>query len=123
MTDLNTTLDKGIDKLLSYQQYYRRQEMDHPDETKYTVYLHTIDMCFSFLARMVPKQYLALDDEGIPVADAKKICQKADIVIQEFQNLRKDVLYHDFWDVLMIMQELLVEWNARLKKEVQEGRR
>ena len=44
-------------------------------------------------------------------------------MIQEFQNLRKDVLYHDFWDVLMIMQELLVEWNARLKKEVQEGRR
>ena len=106
-----------IDKLMSYQQFYRREEMEHPEEAKYTIYLRTIDMCFSFLARMVPKQYLALNDEGVPASDIDKLCEKADIVIQEFQEFRRDVLYHDFWDVLRIMQNLLQEWSTRLKRE------
>lgn len=118
-----SALDKEIDKLLAYRQYYRRQELEHPSEVKYMIYLHTIDMCFSFLARMVPKEYLTLEDVEIPLTDAEKICNKADVVIEEFQNLRRDILYHDFWDVLYIMQKVLAEWNERVRKDLQEGRR
>lgn len=122
MSILKQQLDREINKLLSYQQYYRRKELDCPAEAKYTVYLHTIDMCFSFLARMVPKEYLALNEPEIPLTDAEKICAKADIVISEFRELRKDILYHDFWDVLKIMQDLLTQWNERLKHDNQARR-
>lgn len=118
-----SALNKEIDKLLAYQQYYRRQELEHPGEAKYTVYLHTIDMCFSFLARMVPKEYLAFEDVEVPLTDAEKICNKADMVIKEFQDLRRDILYHDFWDTLYIMQNLLAEWNKKMRDDIQKRRR